>query len=213
MPSRTSLVPLLITLVAAVPSAADVISYTVPFSFDPTLESSSLDVRLPKFVGAPDEPVAVGLTIDIRYSYDLTAENRSSVASPTTPAWVAVDLDISAPGRTVTPRLYDVLPQHAYTASDGVNGSGTDFHDYGRRQLATRIVTDAPPPLYRGDGFFTMVITETFFDPRFIAPLGFTHSIRGRLLEGTVTVTYVTAPAPAAALPMGLLALLRRRRR
>ncbi|QQE12988.1 PEP-CTERM sorting domain-containing protein [Planctomycetota bacterium] len=201
-------------LTAATASAA-LIDDSAPFAFP--LSPATQTVALDQFDPALGTLISVTIEIEGEVTADITAENDSVLDAPGYQISLTANFEAVAPGTSAVVALNDAWAQ-ALVATDGVPGSGADFHDFGTlsddNSNSNSIVSGLAPYIGTGTidvdvngsaGFSFSGTTDSSLDISNLAGEG----------EVTVIYNYIPIPEPAsmALLGLGGVAILARRKK
>jgi uncharacterized protein (TIGR03382 family) len=156
----------------------------------------------------------VELSFDVVMNADVTAENEAPTAAEFFELLFDGDVEVLLDGFNISNMSSDAFGA-TLAESDGTEGAGPDFVDYGTLTLGLSTSDSRTTNLseYRGNGNVDGILTSVG-EFNFSGTTGATITVEEFELLGSVSLTYRYVPAPGAAALLGLsgLATLRRRR-
>jgi hypothetical protein len=195
---------------------ANPIEFSQPFSFP--LSPGNTTVDLPQFddQGGTRTLVSVELELSAMIGSNITAENDSVLDAPSFPVGLTGLVNASTTGLSTTVSLIENWP-FGLSPTDGVAGSGPDYHDFGYlsdNDVDSDSMTDPPDDLsaFVGPGTITVNIDGSA-GWSFQGTTDATLVIDNLGASGTAKIIYTYVPEPASMmmLGLGLVGVIRRR--
>lgn len=190
MSTATMLATFALTTAVSAAATAGTESQTFPFSSSASPYLAAVPVAgFDDFNGLR---TLTGVTLEVTASFaaDLTIENNSPLSCPDAAGAMLGTATLVGP-ELVVAEVQDVaLSALVLAPSDGVPGSGPDFHDFGTLAGADAAASPADPADFTGDGPLEMYIhAEGEVLTSGVSPA--TIAVTNYGVEGVVKVTYV----------------------